>query len=489
MRDGAVSEVIGAFVLVSIAVLAMTILVLVLYTNPLPTKVPSFSGLVSNRSTTIYISNEGGDPLLWGQYKILVDNVDETWNFTKSLPDPNRTFSLGKVMNATLPKMSSRVVMVFNTSWGGGTVLLSADLMKQTVLSGWYNPTWLYRKKITIDHTKVPSDQNSFPVLISLSDVDISAKAQHSGNDILFTSSDGVTKLSHEIESYTWNSGALVAWVKVPTLSSGTDTILYMYYANPAAGNQQDPTNVWDANYMAVWHLDEAGTGSATDYSDSTINANYGEGGGGNSWLPNQTPGKIASGQSFTPNDYIQGPNTPSLTVSSQLTMEAWVNLANANNNQKIVGKTSTTPGVNTGYGYILGVQTNGLYPEFWDSAQTGPFTFTSGAVPNTLWTYIAVTWTTGGNIIGYVNGAQVNSIPASGNGIGTLTNGLRIGVAPYHVSADQYFVTGLIDEVRISNTARPGSWIQTEYNNENNPGVGGFLLSVSTEQTSASMS
>ncbi len=197
VRKQAVSEVVGAFVLVAIAVLAMTILLVVLYANPLPTKVPSFSGLVSNQSNTIYISHEGGDPLYWGQYKILVDNVDETWNFTKSLPDPNRTFSLGRVMNATLPKMSSRVVLIFNTSWGGGTVLLSADLVKNRVQVpyGWYDGDWLHRKKITIDHTKVPSDQSGFPVLISITDVDISASARHDGNDILFTDSTGMTKL------------------------------------------------------------------------------------------------------------------------------------------------------------------------------------------------------------------------------------------------------------------------------------------------------
>jgi hypothetical protein len=46
----------------------------------------------------------------------------------------------------------------------------------------------------------------------------------------------------------------------------------------------------------------------------------------------------------------------------------------------------------------------------------------------------------------------------------------------------------GLIDEVRISSTARTQDWLTTEYNNENSPGVGGFLVSVSIEQTPATM-
>jgi hypothetical protein len=94
--------------------------------GPLPTSVPSFTGLISNNSNTVYISHEGGDPLYVGQFKILVNGSDETASFTKSLS--SNVFSLGMKMNATLPYMPKRVVMVFNTTMGGGTVLLATDL-------------------------------------------------------------------------------------------------------------------------------------------------------------------------------------------------------------------------------------------------------------------------------------------------------------------------------------------------------------------------
>ena len=97
--------------------------------------------------------------------------------------------------------------------------------------AGWYNASWQYRKTITIDYTKVSGSQTNFPVLINLtSDSDLAAHARSNGFDILFTSSDGTTKLSHEIEKYTSATGELVAWVKVPSLSSTADTVLYMYY-------------------------------------------------------------------------------------------------------------------------------------------------------------------------------------------------------------------------------------------------------------------
>jgi hypothetical protein len=31
----------------------------------------------------------------------------------------------------------------------------------------WYDPSWLYRQKITIDHTLIAEDLTDFPVLIT----------------------------------------------------------------------------------------------------------------------------------------------------------------------------------------------------------------------------------------------------------------------------------------------------------------------------------
>jgi hypothetical protein len=51
-----------------------------------------------------------------------------------------------------------------------------------------------------------------------------------------------------------------------------------MYYGNATASNQQNPTGVWDADFVGVWHLEEesAGTGTANVYRDSTIHTNRG---------------------------------------------------------------------------------------------------------------------------------------------------------------------------------------------------------------------
>jgi hypothetical protein len=63
-------------------------------------------------------------------------------------------------------------------------------------------------------------------MLVSLTDSSLAANALSSGNDILFTSSDGLTKLNYERESYTSSTGQLIAWVQIPTLSATTDTTI-----------------------------------------------------------------------------------------------------------------------------------------------------------------------------------------------------------------------------------------------------------------------
>lgn len=148
---------------------------------------------------------------------------------------------------------------------------ISAQENNLTWLSG-----WSYRKKITIDHTKVGAtteDQTNFPVLISLTGL---SNINTNGTDIRFTTSDGGTSLAREIESYVPGTGTLTAWVKIPLLSHTADTVIYMYYGNssatePAADSTYGKNNVWDSNFKGVWHLNDP-----TNPTDSTSNANNG---------------------------------------------------------------------------------------------------------------------------------------------------------------------------------------------------------------------
>jgi hypothetical protein len=212
------------------------------------------------------------------------------------------------------------IITVNNQYFTGITSVSSAP--------AWWNVSWDYRKAITIESSQVPARLYNFPVMIDISDSDLAAKAQSDGDDIVFTTEDG-SKLYHEIESY--SSGNLVAWVRIPSLSASSDTVIYMYYGNPSAGNQQAVPNVWASRYKMVQHLSES---SGTLY-DSTWGNNDGSTVGSVSRISGVIDGAVAfAGTS----DYIQIPSSASISgFTSAMTISAWVRLDVLNRDQSIL--------------------------------------------------------------------------------------------------------------------------------------------------------
>ncbi len=183
-----VSEVAGTMILIGIVVVGMMIVNLVIFSSPAQTRVPSLQASLTNKSTLISIVHEGGDSLQPGEFQILVDGIDQTANFTNSGSYP---WSIGETLSYNAPSMPHRAVMVYNGSGRAGIEILSTKFpwgvyvpptsggsgglggggtTSPTLPAGspWYDCSWGYRKNITIDHTKVPGTQTSFPVLISL---------------------------------------------------------------------------------------------------------------------------------------------------------------------------------------------------------------------------------------------------------------------------------------------------------------------------------
>lgn len=138
----------------------------------------------------------------------------------------------------------------------------------------WWSSDWLFRRQITIDHTKVAGDLANFPVLVSYASSVFSNHAQPDGDDFVFVYSNGDEhmQLCHEIEYYDNITGELIAWVNVTYLSADEDTTLYLYYGNPSCTSQQFPEGVWDSNYVMVQHMDIQGS----TIIDSTLNNNDG---------------------------------------------------------------------------------------------------------------------------------------------------------------------------------------------------------------------
>jgi len=319
----------------------------------------------------------------------------------------------------------------------GNKVVTAVFVWTQT---NWWNPEWKYRRTVTIDRTKVSGDLTDFPILIEITDASLAQRAQSDGDDIVFTDTNNV-KLSHEIELYDSTTGHLIAWVKVPYLSSTTDTVLYIYYGNPSCGNQQDPMGVWDANYKLVMHLDE----EAGILYDSTENGNNGTPYGS---LAQGATGYIGKSVEFN-GGYIQLPRI--MTTETQFTFSAWIYPRSGS--RYVICEWLSYQGA------FLQVSSDGRYIEFY----INNVIVSSTSITLNNWYYIVGTYD-GTTARLYVNNRTPTSKSTS-NPIWPSQN-TYIGDRSDHVR--KFY--GFIDEVRISNIARSAAWILTEYNNQLNP-------------------
>jgi len=107
---------------------------------------------------------------------------------------------------------------------------------------------WTFRKPIAVEGDTFSADVTDFPLLVEVIDPEVQSAALASGLDLVFTDADGTTRLDHVIESYDGATGAVTAWVRLPTVTAGSPTALFIYYGNPTAADQQDPEAVFGAD-------------------------------------------------------------------------------------------------------------------------------------------------------------------------------------------------------------------------------------------------
>jgi len=335
---------------------------------------------------------------------------------------------------------------------------------------------WGYKKAIEIDYNKVAATLTNFPVLISITDTDLMDDAQNDGDDIAFFL--GTTQLAHEIESFDGTTGELQAWVNVPTLSSDTSTTIYMYYGNATCESQENVAGVWDSYFRMVQHLNE----TSGIHKDSTLNGNDGAPTG----VIQDAIGKIDGADSFDKSgDYVNCGNDDSLDITGGITVEAWVKPESLDDWNEIVSTRVDNP---TNYDLRFGKDPDGgpysriqfyWWNNGWQIYSTNN-TFTSGK-----WYHVVATRVGTNNLpVIYVNGSSENCHCA----FGSCTKGLIANDNPLNLGAgidsnDNYnwIFDGIIDEVRISDTARSADWIETSYNNQNDPLT---FITVGDEQT-----
>ena len=229
---------------------------------------------------TITISDPG-QPEQFTANVINASNTAVMWTLS---PAGVGTLSTSGLYTAPASFTSSQTVTITATSRADPTKSASATitlLPEQPTSTKCGISGYTFPRAIVIHHQQVPNtDQTDFPFLFSVTDpafatVDNGGHvSSFYGYDIFFSSDPtGQTRLDYEMEQHNPVTGQVIAWIRIPTLSHGADTTIYVFYGNPNVTTpQQNPTGVWDSSYQAVYHLANAGTGIATDSTTNGYN-------------------------------------------------------------------------------------------------------------------------------------------------------------------------------------------------------------------------
>jgi len=329
--------------------------------------------------------------------------------------------------------------------WVTRLVLLCTLLPACSFAATWWNNDWKYRKEIGFDLSPAGADVagtvQDVPVLVRLSLANFSYfnDTKPDGSDFRVVGGDDKTPLKFHFDKYDAQNQMALLWVRVPQITGASKTEkIFAYYGNPDAPSAADIAGTYDASQVLVLSFGD-GTGTPIDLTAYKNNP-------GASTVELTPASLIGGGAKFAGKESVIVPATPSLRLlpNQGFTASAWVRAEHAQ--QAVV--------------FALNDQARQLALLI-DGARFAARATMSGA-PATVtqaadfslgqWHHVALT-AAAGKLTLYVDGAAVGSAPVTLEEIGgTFSIGAANGAQ---------FLTGDVDEVEVSKTARSADWIK----------------------------
>lgn len=337
----------------------------------------------------------------------------------------------------------------------------------------WYDLSWNYRVKITVDNTKVDGDLTDFPIYVNLANLPSGffTNVKSDGGDIRVTKSDGTTEVPREVVSInTAGSTGELHFKASGTLSSSSDTDFYIYYGNsgasePAVTATYGRNNVW-SDYAAVFHMDQDPSGSAPQIIDST--GTYSGTSAGSMTSGDLVSGKIGNALDFDgSNDEIDIGTTPHFSNATAMTWSCWANPTGTV--RCLIAKgTNSSPFEGVNFFHSSGDIRLSFVPSTGTGGQIYRITSGTGYNDGTLRMFTGTY--AGDNLASsihiYVNGSNDDGTSAgTWSGSQVTTRRLKIAERDGGING-----VNIIDEVRLRLSVLSSVWISTEYKNQNSP-------------------
>jgi len=295
---------------------------------------------------------------------------------------------------------------------------------------------------------------------INSADGVIKARSDENKQKIAITISDGTTQCPAEIDYWDPNREMAYVWAKIPTLSSGTNTQLYLYYNSELDNNTAyiaaAPTSasgVWEDNYVGVWHMSQRPYEDVTDrIEDSSINVLHATPKGSMVTADYRYSLIGASNELDGVDEYLLAGNDSKFNVN-YITVEAVIKTDQAATSQ-LVSKDDNPD--QRSWQFRKNATGELSFIPFRTNSELTTVTGSTDLSDN-VDHYVVGSWD-GNTVRVYIDGYEENSTTFTGT-LNSSTSNVRFGAAE---TDDPGYFDGTIDEVRISNVARSGDWIRT---------------------------
>ncbi|MGY4539920.1 hypothetical protein ACVW0P_004361 [Mucilaginibacter sp. UYNi724] len=375
----------------------------------------------------------------------------------------------GTAISVTWATAGLKKVTLTATNTNGCSVSTTQTIaVTKTVASGNY----VFSQPITVAALGNTATLANFPMLVYIkedalkSGINCANNVQFptglsatNGYDFAFTTNGGTDELFYQVESFDATNGILTAWVQVPSVTSAATQLSFYFGSTAPAHDASFAYGTWSSDYLAVYHFNE-GSGTVLDATTNQRSATATN-------ATSTTSGKISSAYAFN------GTSTKIISATAadatgNFTLSGWAFVTDfaTSSDQKIVTNESSYASGGYKLGYYGSTTTN-VKTEVETRSYSGAAALNRGEAGGTIvttgqWHYVQGVYN-GTNFITYFDGVSDRG----------ATTGVAAGTGgPIYIGSDfasANFFKGTMDEIRVSNVAKPADWIKAEYNNQNN--------------------
>jgi len=354
---------------------------------------------------------------------------------------------------------------------GGGSVCAVAEQCLSGACTLGRCSDWAHAKQIAIDTTttgaNIQGSVMAFPLLVRLNATNFAfGEARPDGADIRFVDSSG-NNLAHEIERWDAQQAVAEIWVLVPRIAgnSRSSTVL-MYWGNQLAAPTSSGPSVF-GSFSCIFHMGENPNTSGLQMDDGSGQGNPGTVQTQSTANP-RGEGITGSGMALDGRSFLT--TFRRLTAPQPMTLALWFKTSSADGGG-IAGFASKLLGNDRVHDRSVAMDTSGRL-SFSVLHGGEPQTVTSLASYNDgRWHFLIARFSTSGQYL-FVDGEAVaddTTLTDADSYQGFWRFGEEpVASIPAGVSDTDprsgYYLSGLIDEVRISPSALGDDWIKLAY-------------------------